>query len=88
MILTPNETSPSLLDDLRAKLRDLANLFQHPDLLLSEYFDNLRREIDLEAETCILELYKHTEKSGHIDRINEVRELLIAELNSSASQMS
>ena len=66
-----------MLDDLKAKLNNLATVSQHPDLLLSEYFDNLRREIDLEAETCILE----AGDIERVDRINKIRELLIAELN-------
>ena len=48
-----NETFITLAEDLDQKFKDLCSIHDHPKLYLSNYFDELRNRIDIDAETIL-----------------------------------
>lgn len=78
----------AILSELKAdtsrRLDQLERLFKNPSVFVSDYFYSIRNEIDLEAETLLIEEEENqiggsSEASGELS-INEVRQIAIDEL--------
>ena len=66
-----------LKDDLKKKFETFSNLRQHPALFIADYFYSIRNQVDYETEKLMFE----SQETLEIEHLNEVREILIDELN-------
>lgn len=72
-----------LKDDLKKKFETFSNLRKHPALFIADYFFSIRNQVDYETEKLMFE----TQENLEIERLNEVREILIDELNQNEKRL-
>lgn len=73
-----------LKDDLKKKFATFSNLREHPALFIADYFYSIRNQVDYETEKL---MFESQEDAENLERLNEVREFLIDELNQNEKKL-